>query len=155
MNIEDLYTQEDILPDYMDVSKLPSAENGPIERKIEGKLPIGVDQGLAAMVVRTPVIANRCTQNLCKILGPKGKIQHLPNMFAAMAQDAKDQDLPTATLAIGLYDDDTRGVLPGQYVCELHLVVHRMPDDKSPDKHVDVERKPNDEAPPSVPVSGQ
>jgi hypothetical protein len=155
LNIEDLYTIEDIMPDYLDVGKIPEVGDEPGVRKISGKLPIGVDQGVSAQICRTPVVAPRCNENLHKILGPKGKIQHLPNMFLAMAQDASAQELPTATLAIGLYDDNTAGILPGQYVCELHLVIHRMPDDKDMRKHVDVKRKPDEETPPSVPVSGE
>lgn len=140
--IANLYTQSDCIPDYgnyMDVDALPEKQ----EIKAKGGGPCGVDHGIAAQVTRTPVIAPKCNENLHKILGPNGKINHLPNMFLAMAQDAAAQDppLPSATLAIGMYGDDTAGVLPGQYVAELHLVIHRMPDDKKVTENVPVSRE--------------
>lgn len=132
--VASLYTEEVIMPPhYMDVRELP--EGG---KEIKGKLPIGVGQGCAAQVCRTPLIAPKCNENLHKILRPGGKINHLPNMFLAMAQDAAEKDLPSATLAVGLYDDDTRGVLPGQYVAQLWLVIHRMPDEKKVEENVSV-----------------
>jgi len=123
MTPEELYSQEDVFPNYMDVGEVG-------EVQIEGKLPIGVDHGISAQVCRTPIIAPKCNDILHKILVPGGKINHLPNMFGAMAQDANEQKLPSATLVVGLCDDDTTGVLPGQYVCQLWLVIHRMPDEK-------------------------
>jgi len=121
---------------YMDVSKM--GEGGEVRAKGGG--PVGVDHGIAAQVVRTPVIAPKCNENLHKILGPNGKINHLPNMFLAMAQDASAKELPSATLVVGMYGDDTAGILPGQYVAELHLVIHRMPDDKEVTENVPVPR---------------
>jgi hypothetical protein len=139
--IHDLYHQEVCAPDYsgdyMDISKLP--EGGGIQARGGG--PCGVDHGIAAQVHRTPVIAPKCNTNLHKLLGPNGKINHLPNMFLAMAQDAAAKELPSATLAIGMYGDDTSGILPGQYVAELHLVIHRMPDDKEVAENVPVPRE--------------
>jgi len=133
--LDALYSQEDIFPEYyMDVKELP--ESG--EVRITGKLPIGVDHGISAQVCRTPVIAPKCNENLHKILGPNGKINHLPNMFLAMAQEANEQKLPSSTLVVGLCDDNTTGVLPGQYVYQLWLVIHRMSDEKKVEENVPV-----------------
>lgn len=137
MTPKELYSQEDVLPNYVDVSDLPERE---IEMK--GKLPIGVDHGVAAQICRTPVIASKCNEILHKILEPGGRINHLPNMFLAMAQDASEKKLPSATLVIGLYDDDTSGVLPGQYVCQLWLVIHRMSDEKKVEESLSVPGQP-------------
>ena len=133
--LDALYSQEDVFPQYyMDVAAIPSSG----EVQIKGKLPIGVDHGISAQVCRTPVIAPKCNENLHKILGPGGKINHLPNMFLAMAQDANENQLPSATLIVGLCDDDTTGVLPGQYICQLWLVIHRMSDEKKVEENVPV-----------------
>ena len=65
------------------------------------------------------------------------KLDSLPNIFVRIATDAAEQNLPTATLVIGMCED-TVGVLPRQYVAELHLVVYRMPDDKDPNENIPV-----------------
>jgi hypothetical protein len=133
--VQNQFHQVVVMPSYIELNGMPD-----FQPEQEAGVPIGVDQGVAAQVCRTPIIAPKCIKNLISILGPKGKINHLPNMFLGMAQDAKENELPTATLAIGLYDDDTSGMLPGQYVAELHLVVHRLPDDKELAENVPVAR---------------
>lgn len=134
--IQQLYSQEDILPaTYLDSSKMGN------DIEIKGPpLPIGVNQGVAAQILRTPIIAPKCNQIIHGLLGPNGKINHLPNMFLAMAQAAVRNNLPVDKLAIGLYGDDTSGVLPGQYVCEMHLVIYRMPDEKEIAENVPIPR---------------
>lgn len=123
--IKTLYTQEDVQADYSYLNKMP---------EVKGECPVGVGQGVAAQVCKTPIIATKCNENLLQVL-KNGKINNLPNMFLAMARDAADKNLQSATLIVGLGGDDTRGVLPGQYIPQLWLVVHRMPDDKEIDEH--------------------
>lgn len=126
--LESLYTQEDIQADYSYVKEMPT------EKQMKGSCPVGVGQGVAGQVVRTPLIAPRCNENLMQAIN-SGKMSNLPNMFAAMAVDASDKELESATLVVGLGGDDTRGVLPGQYIPQLWLVIHRMPNDKKLDDH--------------------
>ena len=110
----------------------------PQEKKEAVKgLPIGVESNAAAQVTRTPLIAPKCTQALNQAIN-KGALLNLPNMFASMAKDTEGQELPTATLVMPFHQNDTAGVLPGQYVTELHLVIHRMPDDKELEESVPV-----------------
>jgi len=131
--VKDQFFQETVLPSYVDVNGLPDLTP-------QAGIPMGVDQGVAAMVVRTPKLTRKCTLNLRELAKPGGKLQQLPSMFEAIANDAAEQNLPTATLVVGMYGDDTSGVLPGQYVAQLHLVVHRMPDDKEFAENVPVAR---------------
>jgi hypothetical protein len=79
-----------------------------------------------ASVSRTPDLAPICQENIRKAVS---ELHALPNIFARIVQDAVDQDLPTATLVVGLCPDRS-DVLPNQYVAQIHLVVYRMPDDK-------------------------
>lgn len=102
--------------------------------------PIGVDSNAAAQVVKTPLIAPKCVENLNQAI-QKDTFTHLPNMFLKMATDAQKQDLPSATLVIPFHENDTAGVLPGQWVSEMHLVIHRMPDDKELEASVPVPGK--------------
>lgn len=136
--LEGLYTQEDVTPNhYVEWEDIPVEGN---EIQMKGKLPIGVDQGVAAQVCRTPLISPKCNTNLHEIL--KGKINHLPNMFLAMAQEAADKNLPSSTLVIGLCGDDTSGVLPGQYISQIWLVIHRMSDEKKIEESLPVPGQP-------------
>jgi len=137
--LKSLYTQEVIQPNYIDVGEIK--ESGDIE--IKGPpLPIRVGQGVAAQVHKTPPIARKCTLNLVEAFKPNGKFNHIPNMFLAMAQNAEANDLPHDVLAVGLYDDDTTGVLPKQYVLQLWLVIHRMPDEKKVNENLPVPGQP-------------
>lgn len=117
----------------IDLSKLET----PQELEQAPGYPIGVDSSAAAQVIRTPLIAGKCTENLNKAI-KTDKFNHMPNMFLKMAQDAEEQKLPSATLVIPFHENDTAGVLPGQYVSELHLVIHRMPDDKELEESISV-----------------
>ena len=99
--------------------------------------PIGVESSVAAQVIKTPLIAPKCTENLNQAIQGE-KFTHLPNMFLQMARDASDKSLPSATLVVPFHENDTKGVLPGQYVSEIHLVIHRMPDDKEVEESVPV-----------------
>ena len=105
--------------------------------KVTG-LPIGVESNAAAQVVRTPVISPECNEKLHKAL-KEGKFNHLPNMLLKMAQGANDREANKDVLIIPLYED-TRGVLPGQYVAEIHLALYRMPDDKQVEEDIKVVR---------------
>ncbi len=126
--LNSLYTQENVQADYSYLREMPS------ETQMKGNCPVGVGQGVAAQVCKTPLIAPKCNENLMQVLN-NGKINNLPNMFLAMARDANEKNLPSATLVVGLGGDDTRGVLPGQYIPQLWLVIHRMPDEKDVNEH--------------------
>lgn len=84
-----------------------------------------INQSVKIQVSKTPRIAKVCTENLTKCLS-SGRMNDLPDIFDTMVNDAIEHDLPTATLAIGLHENSADGVLPGQYVTEIHLVIKRF-----------------------------
>lgn len=102
------------------------------------KQKMGTKQGVAAQVVKTPLMADKCTENIRKAVA---ELSAMPNVFAKIVQDANEQNLPSATLVIGMCND-TVGVLPGQYVAQIHLVVHRMPDDKELNDNIPLPGQP-------------
>lgn len=107
-----------------------------IQQQVTG-YPIGVESNVAAQIIKTPLIAPKCSENLNQAIQGE-KFTHLPNMFLQMARDADENGLPAATLVVPFHENNTAGVLPGQYVSEIHLVIHRMPDDKSVEESVPV-----------------
>jgi hypothetical protein len=55
----------------------------------------------------------------------KAPPQGFVDMFEAVANDAQAQNLPSGTLAVPMYDENS-GLKKGDWACELHFVVRKV-----------------------------
>ena len=88
---------------------------------------VPINHSVSVTVERTPALCPASTRHLRESLD---KFQHLPNLFEAIAVDAKKANLEIAPVVIPMWNDQD-DLQPGQYVAEIHLIVKKVHDPDS------------------------